>query len=328
MPLGGCVEPRKFKDFVEQASRLLPRQRADLAALLHHSLLQEKTVAVIEEEGARHRACPRCRSVHLHRHGQADGLQRFRCADCGRTFNALTGTPLARLRHRTKWLPYLECMLQSSTVRRAAELVGIHKNTSFRWRHRFLARTKSDRSVPLDGIAEADETYLLESQKGSRHLNRPPRQRGGSARRRGLSHEQVCILVARDRTGKTVDFVTGRAPLRVAQLRRCLPPVIARDVMLVTDGHRAYRAFARATGISHHPINLAAGVRVAGAMHIQNVNAYHSRFKEWLRRFHGVASRYLPNYLGWRWAVDGGRISSPEMLLRSALRAFPHLTVT
>jgi hypothetical protein len=25
-------------------------------------------------------------------------------------------------------------------------------------------------------------------------------------------------------------------------------------------------------------------VRVAGALHIQNVNGYHSRFKEWLRR--------------------------------------------
>jgi transposase-like protein len=317
------VERRKFKQLIEQATRLSPRQRADLAELLNRSLLQEKTVAVIEEAGVPHRACPRCRSVHLHRHGQAHGLQRYRCVDCARTFNALTGTPLARLRHRTKWLPYLDCMLQSGTVRRAATLVGIHKNTSFRWRHRFLTRTKSDRSWPLDGLIEADETYLLESQKGSRHLDRPPRRRGGSARRRGLSHEQVCILVARDRTGKTVDFVTGRAPLTPAQLRHCLPPVIAPDILLVTDGHAAYRAFARSTGITHHAVNLAAGVRVAGALHIQNVNAYHSRFKEWLRRFHGVASRYLPNYLGWRWAVDAGRIGSPAMLLRSALRASP-----
>ncbi|MDB5933099.1 MAG: family transposase, partial [Massilia sp.] len=40
------------------------------------------------------------------------------------------------------------------------------------------------------------------------------------------------------------------------------------------------------------------------------------------------ASRYLSNYLGWRWALDGGRISSSEMLLRSALRALPDLTGT
>ncbi|HEX9171401.1 MAG TPA: IS1595 family transposase, partial [Telluria sp.] len=53
-----------------------------------------------------------------------------------------------------------------------------------------------------------------------------------------------------------------------------------------------------------------------------------SRFKVWLHRFHGVASRYLPNYLGWRWALDGGRINSPELLLRSALGHIAHLTVT
>ncbi|MDB5932788.1 MAG: transposase, partial [Massilia sp.] len=61
---------------------------------------------------------------------------------------------------------------------------------------------------------------------------------------------------------------------------------------------------------------------------VQNVNAYHSRFKQWLRRFNGVASRYLANYLGWRWALDGGRISSPELMLRSALGRFPDSTVT
>jgi hypothetical protein len=104
--------------------------------------------------------------------------------------------------------------------------------------------------------------------------------------------------------------------------------VIERDIVLVTDGHPAYRAFAREASITHHAVNLSAGVRVAGTLHVQNVNAYHSRFKEWLRRFHGVATRYLPNYLGWRWAVDAERISSPEMLLRSALGAFPHLAVT
>ena len=321
------MDARKFKQFIEQAAGLPRRQRASLADLLNLSLLQEKTSALIEAATAPYRACPRCRSVHLHRHGHAHGLQRYRCADCARTFNALTGTPLARLRQRSKWLTYLDCMLESGTVRRAAALAGIHKNTSFRWRHRFLTLARADRHRPLYGITEADETYLLESQKGSRRLDRPARRRGGRSRWRGISHEQICILVARDRIGRTVDFVTGRAPLTAPQLR-CLTPLIAPDILLVSDGHPAYRIFAREAGIMHRAVNLSAGGRVAGALHVQNVNAYHSRFKEWLRRFHGVATRYLPNYLGWRWAVDGGRISSPEMLLSSALRAFPHLTVT
>ncbi|GIM29858.1 hypothetical protein CPJCM30710_25240 [Clostridium polyendosporum] len=33
--------------------------------------------------------------------------------------------------------------------------------------------------------------------------------------------------------------------------------------------------------------------------HIQNVNAFHSRLKDWLERFKGVASKYLDNYLAW-----------------------------
>jgi transposase-like protein len=107
------VEPRKFKHFIEQAARLPRRQRADLADLLASSLLQEKTAALIEAAAAPHRCCPRCRSLRLHRHGHAHGLQRYRCVDCARTFNALTGTPLARLRHRSKWLPYLDCSMQS-----------------------------------------------------------------------------------------------------------------------------------------------------------------------------------------------------------------------
>lgn len=40
------------------------------------------------------------------------------------------------------------------------------------------------------------------------------------------------------------------------------------------------------------------------AWHIQNVNTYHSRFKQWMRRFNGVATSYLPNYLGWFRALD------------------------
>jgi len=49
------------------------------------------------------------------------------------------------------------------------------------------------------------------------------------------------------------------------------------------------------------------------------VNAYHGRLRQWLARFHGVASRYLPSYLGWRRALDGGRVRTVEQLLRMAV---------
>jgi transposase-like protein len=322
------MQPAQWKTFIAQFATLSRRQRLAGVALLRGSGSQDAAAALIESVTRQRLQCPACNSNHAHRHGQAHGLQRYRCVSCGRTFNALTGTPLARLRHKSLWLDYADCLLTSDSVRKAALQLGVHRNTTFRWRHRFLSLAKTDRPHCLHGIAEADELYMLESEKGSRHLRRPARRRGGQAHKRGISNEQVCILVARDRTGQTLAFVTGKGALTKAQLHACLPPVIDKDVLLVTDGHAAYRAFAREVGISHEAVNLRAGIRMRGAAHMQNVNAYHSRLRGWLSIFHGVASRYLTNYLGWRWILDAGRIRSPETLLKATLGAFPHLTMT
>ncbi|VXB03154.1 hypothetical protein MASSI9I_10327 [Massilia sp. 9I] len=153
-------------------------------------------------------------------------------------------------------------------------------------------------------------------------MKRPARKRGGVAHYRGISHQHDCILVARDRSGLTCSFVTGRAAVTAKQLHRHLLPVLDPDVLLVTDGHRAYRTFAREARIAHAFVNLRAGERVRGAVHVQNVNAYHQRLRSWLSRFNGVASRYLPNYLGWRWALDGERVAAPEQLLQRAIGIF------
>ena len=54
-----------------------------------------------------------------------------------------------------------------------------------------------------------------------------------------------------------------------------------------------YRAFADHFGIAHIALNLSAGQRTWGIYHIQNVNNYGSRLKGWMRRFNGVATKYL-----------------------------------
>ena len=79
---------------------------------------------------------------------------------------------------------------------KVAARLDVHLSTAFRWRHSFLKAPKALKPKVLEGTVEADETYFLYSEKGSRKLDRPARKRGGKASKRGLSDEQVPVLIA------------------------------------------------------------------------------------------------------------------------------------
>ena len=314
------MKASEFLKVISTVNTLNHHQRTLLLKALEHSSDELEVSELIETHFDTKKCCPHCLQTQIYRHGMANGLQRYRCRSCHKTFNALTKTPLAHLRHKSKWLAYLKEVAQSVTVRTAAYNVGVHRNTTFRWRHRFLAWIKLDCAFRLHGITEADEMYLPESFKGSRKLKRPPRKHGSCASKRGLSKEQVCILIARDRSKQTLDFVTGKGSITKMALACYLKPALDSDVLLVSDSNLSYDAFCKAEHISHTAINLSQGQRVNGA--------YHSRFKEWLKRFHGVATKYLPNYLGWCRMMDEYKKISPELLLNSSFGNFQHLTVT
>jgi transposase-like protein len=258
--------------------------------------------------------CPRCQSTSVAKWGSANGLKRYRCKICKVTFNALTGTPLAQLHKRELWPGHAQALADGISLRKVAARLDVHVSTAFRWRHRFLKAPKALKPKVLDGTVEADETYFLYSEKGSRKLTRPARKRGGKASKRGLSNEQVPVLIARDRSKATADEIL---PDRSAKsLSAALEPVIAKTAVLVSDAAAAYCAFAAKAGLAHVPLNLSAGERVRGIYHIQNVNNYDSRLKGWMRRFNGVATKYLDSYLGWHRACDrnGGSLSASRAL--------------
>ena len=295
-------------------------QRRELMGRLKAAQAEVEVRAIVEDRLHTLRMCPRCDGQHVVRNGIAQGLQRYKCRDCGRTFNALTHTPLARLRYRERWLGQAQALLDGSSITKVAQQLEVARSTAFRWRHRFLALPHHLKSGHFSGIVEADETCLLKSCKGQRcevrGQGRQPRHRGGRATIRGMSVEHDIVLVVRDRSGACADQIVQA--LDTAHLAAVLQPVLATDAVLCTDGSAALAAAARYIGVEHHSINASAGQRSLGPWHINNVNGYHSRLKNWLRRFNGVASSYLRHYLGWFRALDRLR---PTALTPSALLA-------
>ena len=248
--------------------------------------------------------CPHCDGDEVQPWGSAGGKPRYRCKNCRKTFNPLTGTALSGLRYRERWGDQAQALIAGETIAKAAERCKVDYTTAFRWRHRFLAALSQDKPSRLSGIVEADETFILESFKGKRKgLPRAARKRGGKAAKRGLSEEQIPVMVARDRSGATIDAVLPR--LNAANIATALGHVIERQAELCCDGGVAIKAFARRAGIVFHVLPAPGGpTPQAPDLHINNVNAYHGRLKEWMRRFHGVATANLPNYLGWRRAIE------------------------
>ncbi len=221
-----------------------------------------------------------------------------------------------------KWLEQAAAMRDGLSLTRAMKRLNVARTAALRWRHRFLAAPKTVRAHVLNGVAGTGETFFPHSSKGQRSgLARKARKRGGKAAKRGLPKEQVPVLVARDRSGATAGFIlpVDDAPHVVAALKPVLPP----DAILCTDSSRTLIAAARAMNVWHHPVNLSAGIRVDGPRHIQNVNAYDSRLKGWLRRFRGVSTRHLDSYLGWFRAIERtpGKTLQPASFPASAATA-------
>ena len=269
--------------------------------------------------------CPHCDGDDIRPWGKAGGKPRYRCATCRKTFNPLTGTPLSGLHYPDRWRDQARSLIEGETIAKAAARCHVDYTTAFRWRHRFLKALTLDKPASLSGIVEADETFILESFKGKRRgLPRAPRKRGGKASKRGLSTEQIPVMVARDRDGATIDGVLPR--LDAASITAVLGPVIKKSAELCCDGGTAIKAFARRAGVSFHVLP-APGIPRPEApdLHINNVNAYHGRLKEWMRRFQGVATANLPSYLSWRRTIEAlGTGSTPDAWIMGAAGLGPY----
>ena len=318
------MKDKAFNRILDKVPLFQSHQRLEMYDALEHSGDLNTICDLFEKAFAENLRCPHCSGTAVIRNGYKSELIRYRCKECCKTFNCLTGTAFAHLRKKELWLSYIQQMLTGNTVRKSARELNINKSTAFKWRHRFLDKAHEAEASHLSGIIEADETYFRKSQKGSRHLNSPARKRGEPAKQRGLSKEHVCVLVACDRSNHEADYITGTGPVTSWWLDRFLTKHIDPDAVLVTDSARSYDAFCNHQHIEHVSINASKGERTKGAYHIQHVNSYHSTLKGWIRHFRGVATKYLNHYLGWCHLLCSRHIQDSREMLKLLYMSSKH----
>lgn len=104
---------------------------------------------------------------------------------------------------------------------------------------------------------------------------RKARKRGVSSSQRGISKEQVCVLVARDRKKGTGSKVVDQGWIVKTSLEEAIGSKLPSSNVLYTDTWRAFMTYAKEKGLEHYRFKSDGKERVR----VQNVNSYHSRLK-------------------------------------------------
>jgi 4-hydroxy-tetrahydrodipicolinate synthase len=166
--------------------------------------------------------------------------------------------------------------------------------------HKLLTGFSVVSPAGFEGIVESDDLFFLHSEKGKRHLDRKPRQRGGKAGKPGISNEQVAVIATCDRSGHKDFKVATQGRVSKKDIEKVLKGKLDKAEVLCSDSHRSYTAFAKDIQVEHKKFNASKGQRKADKIyHVQNVNNMDKRLRAFMQPFNGVATKYLQNYLHW-----------------------------
>ena len=282
------------KELQTMLKQLSEYQVNQISQTMQRFLALNQELAEIEPD-----TCPCCgdqKAVFI-RKGIMRGKQRFQCKSCGRKFTYDT-KQLTSNSHQPmeSWIVVLEDTLSLASLDSTAEKIGVCHSTAFRMRHKLLVYIEEvvTSSSPLEALIEADETYVIESQKGTKVTHRKPRRHGESCGKRGLSNDQLCICVATDRDHHGIARCVNRAKPGSEDIMNALGDHIAEKSVLLFDGITSYNYLAEQKNCEK--VSLVGHESYNKVYHLNTVNSLHSRFKAMMRKLRGVATKYLNRY--------------------------------
>ena len=247
--------------------------------------------------------CPACKSKSYGVHDRTKKYLRLVCKNCGKKYSEHTGTAISGLHKPELWPRFIELTLEGLTLRKISKELSISLQTTFDWRHKFLSSLQSEKdSKKLSGIVEVDEKEFDISDKGSRYLQRKPYKRPTDRENRQEKDDKLTVMVTVERKSRksSMKLVKKGRLDKLTLDKELLDKLNKKKTTLCTDAHPTYYGWTGDHDIPHYWIIASKGEHTyEGIYHVQNINSHNSRFETWFRRFNGVASKYLNNYLGY-----------------------------
>ena len=253
-------------------------------------------------------ACVHCGAIHFIKHGKdAKGNTRYLCKECGKTFTALTDTALKGThKDAATWKAYVENMLEGRSLAECAKRCGISIPTAHVWRHKIL-NALSDESFDHEysGMLEMDEMFVRISYKGNHKKSKDfvmPRKshHRGSDGCYPSNKEKGSVLCIVERGKGFSGVIPCRGMMNFPLLKNLFGERLSDESVVMTDGWNTYKQYFSTTNAQHivlSPQPKTHKPTVIGPYHINNVNALHHRFRDFMKPYNGVSTKFLKNYL-------------------------------
>ena len=300
-----------MKDLSVIFSQLKELDEIELKAISEKILKHlKKSNTVNFEEDSVITVCRKCGDKDcLIKYGKdKNGKQRYRCKHCKAFFTETSFSVIANTHHSLdKWQKYIELLIQGLSIQKCAEICHISTHTAFDWRHKIMnALQKDQENRVMNGIVEIDDMFFNVSFKGnhkkSRRFKMPraPHKRGNDSKSQPCA--MACVLCAVERGGQSYGEMLGIGTAGPAKLEYAFKNRLSSDVVAVSDRAHGMKAYFSNTSIeliqvAAHVGKKASPPEIKGSFHIQNVNNMHYRIRTFMRKYNGVATKYLNHYV-------------------------------
>lgn len=178
--------------------------------------------------------CPYCKGAYVTHNHRKDGIIRYRCKSCGRTFNPLTNTLFDS--HKipiSEWIEFLYHLLSYESTIASAYSNRNDKNTGYYWLKKvFLSLNDVQNDVLLEDRIYLDETYLPVMPKDVVHKN--------NKKMRGISRNQICIMSAVDNHGHLLISSYGKGKPSNLRILEAFSGHIKDGSVLIHDGETSH----------------------------------------------------------------------------------------
>lgn len=257
------LDYKKFSEIVKEYSAHTCREYNEEMRKLASSDLQDKLAALHIND-----RCPKCfGDKGVIKSGVRNEIQYYKCKHCGQYFTRFYGTILDKSHyHWDIWVQMMFMVLNDlsmvameTILKNDFGLTKINSRTIWLMRLKIVHAIASLDTVQLSGVIQIDETFIRESQKGSRHLKSVFANEERKARKGKcpstlgiMGPEFANVITAIDSNGFCVCKVASLGKTDDERFKELFDEHIKHASFICSDANKLYKRYCNKRGIPHY----------------------------------------------------------------------------